>query len=227
METSYSGSPAGIFPESSSIASRTSRPFPTAMPSGWFMSVMIATVRLPMCRPISTMVRASSLASGSVCMNAPVPIFTSSTIASAPAAIFLLITLDAMSGMLLTVPVTSRSAYMRLSAGTRFSVCPITQRPVSFTISKNRPIGISIFTPGTDSSLSSVPPVCPRPRPDIFATVPPQAATSGATISVVVSPTPPVECLSTFTPGSAERSTCAPERIIASVRAPVSALSIP
>ena len=223
MDTSYNGSLSGIFPESSSIASRTSRPLPTAIPSGWFISVMMATVRRPICVPISTIARASVRASSIVCMNAPVPTFTSSTIASAPAAIFLLMTLEAISGMLLTVPVTSRSAYMRLSAGTRFSVCPITQRPVLCTISKKRRIGISMLTPGIDSSLSSVPPVWPRPRPDIFATVPPQAATSGAITSVVVSPTPPVECLSTFTPGKADRSTVSPERIIASVRAAVSA----
>ena len=50
--------------------------------------------------------------------------------------------------------------------------------------------------PGIDSSLSSVPPVWPRPRPQSLATGTPQAATSGATTSVVLSPTPPVECLS-------------------------------
>ena len=76
--------------------------------------------------------------------------------------------------------------------------------------------------PGIDSSLSSVPPVCPSPRPDIFATVPPHAATSGATTSVVVSPTPPVLCLSSFTPGRSERSTTSPECIIAIVSSAVS-----
>ena len=52
--------------------------------------------------------------------------------------------------------------------------------------------------PGIDSSLSSVPPVCPRPRPDIIGTGTPHAATSGARISDVLSPTPPVLCLSTL-----------------------------
>ena len=47
-----------------------------------------------------------------------------------------------------------------------------------------------------DSSLSSVPPVWPRPRPDSCGTATPQAATSGASGSVILSPTPPVECLS-------------------------------
>ena len=56
--------------------------------------------------------------------------------------------------------------------------------------------------PGIASSLSSVPPVCPRPRPDIIGTGTPHAAASGARISDVLSPTPPVLCLSTFTPGN-------------------------
>jgi hypothetical protein len=51
--------------------------------------------------------------------------------------------------------------------------------------------------PGTDSSLSMVPPVSPRPRPESLATGPPQAAAMGSEISEILSPTPPVECLST------------------------------
>ena len=46
------------------------------------------------------------------------------------------------------------------------------------------------------SSLSNVPPVCPKPRPAIMGTKPPQAASMGASISDTTSPTPPVECLS-------------------------------
>ena len=52
-------------------------------------------------------------------------------------------------------------------------------------------------SPGIDSSLSSVPPVWPRPRPDSFATARPSAAASGANTRVTPSATPPVECLST------------------------------
>ena len=49
------------------------------------------------------------------------------------------------------------------------------------------------------SSLSSVPPVWPRPRPLIIGNGrAPPAATIGARMSEVLSPTPPVECLSTF-----------------------------
>ena len=51
--------------------------------------------------------------------------------------------------------------------------------------------------PGIDSSLSRVPPVCPSPRPDSCGTAAPHAATSGVSGSVILSPTPPVECLST------------------------------
>ena len=78
--------------------------------------------------------------------------------------------------------------------------------------------------PGIDSSLSSVPPVCPSPRPLIFPNGTPQAATIGPTAIDVLSPTPPVECLSTtFRPSAAPRSSVSPERIIASVSANVSA----
>ena len=163
------------------------------------------------------MVRASFLACSGVCMKAPVPHFTSSTMASVPAASFLLIMLEAISGMLSTVPVTSLRAYMSLSAGTRLPLCPMTQRPILRTISLNSSMFFSIHTPGTDSSLSRVPPVWPSPRPLILATVPPQAATRGAITRVVVSPTPPVECLSTFMPGRSERSTTSPECIMAEV----------
>jgi hypothetical protein len=81
--------------------------------------------------------------------------------------------------------------------------------------------------PGIDSSLSSVPPVCPSARPDIIGTTTPHAAASGARISDVLSPTPPVLCLSTFTPGMCERSMRTPERTIASVRIAVSSGVIP
>ncbi len=69
------------------------------------------------------------------------------------------------------------------------------------------------------SNLSTVPPVCPRPRPLIFATGTPHAATIGATTSVVLSPTPPVECLSATGRPSDARSSVSPERAIASVSA--------
>ena len=68
-----------------------------------------------------------------------------------------------------------------------------------------------------------MPPVCPSPRPDIFPSGTPHAATIGPTAIDVLSPTPPVECLSTtLRPSAAPRSSVSPERIIASVSAWVS-----
>ena len=78
-----------------------------------------------------------------------------------------------------------------------------------------------------DSNLSRVPPVCPRPRPLIMGTTSPPAAASGANTSEVLSPTPPVECLSTFLPGISERSNISPECNIEFVRAVVSARVMP
>ena len=74
--------------------------------------------------------------------------------------------------------------------------------PAPSTISGARQ---STRKPGIDSSLSSVPPVWPRPRPDIIGTTTPQAAASGASTSDVLSPTPPVVCLSTLRPGKSPR----------------------
>ena len=82
-------------------------------------------------------------------------------------------------------------------------------------------------SPGTDSSLSSVPPVKPSPRPDILATFTPQAATRGTRTRLVVSPTPPVECLSAFTPRMALRSSVSPETAISIVRFSVSSAVMP
>ena len=78
-----------------------------------------------------------------------------------------------------------------------------------------------------DDNLSTVPPVKPRDRPDIFATGTPAAAAMGAVTSVTVSPTPPVECLSTLIPGIDDRSACLPEAAMAMVSAAVSAAVIP
>jgi hypothetical protein len=94
-------------------------------------------------------------------------------------------------------------------------------------MSKKTASSSSVLKPGIAASLSTVPPVCPSPLPDILATVTPQAATMGTTISVVLSPTPPVECLSTFMPGKGDKSTISPERAIARVNATVSASVMP
>ena len=86
---------------------------------------------------------------------------------------------------------------------------------------------MSVLNPGMDSSLSIVPPVCPKPLPLIFATFTPSEATSGATTRLVLSPTPPVECLSTLMPLIAEKSRRCPESRTANVSATVSSKLIP
>ena len=97
-------------------------------------------------------------------------------------------------------------------------------RPISRTCATNSSVESSTRKPGIDSSLSRVPPVCPRPRPLIFPNGTPHAATIGPTAIEVLSPTPPVECLSTtLRPSAAPRSIVSPLRIIASVSACVSA----
>ena len=207
-----------------SIASFTSRLLPTACPSGSSILVMTATVSFPAPFPIATIRLASSRLSFRSLINAPLPVVTSSTILSLPTASFLLIIEAAIKGILSTVAVTSRSAYKSLSAGARFPVWPMTLSPFVLTASKKSFWLRSMRKPGIDSSLSSVPPVKPSPLPLIFATGTPQAATTGPRTSVILSPTPPVECLSTMIPGIGERSTTSPESRITSVRV-VSSLS--
>ena len=74
------------------------------------MSVSSQVTARPWATPIETIARASWRAEARSFMNAPLPTFTSSTTACAPAAIFFDMTLDAMSGIAGTVPVVSRSA---------------------------------------------------------------------------------------------------------------------
>ena len=81
--------------------------------------------------------------------------------------------------------------------------------------------------PGIDSSLSRVPPVWPRPRPESCGTATPNDATSGASGRVILSPTPPVECLSVVRFFSPEKSSVSPEAIIAFVRSRISSRSMP
>ena len=82
------------------------------------------------------------------------------------------------------------------------------------------------MNPGIASSLSIVPPVNPNPLPDIFAIFTPHAATNGARTNVVLSPTPPVECLST-TGCKSFRFIISPLFNIMSVRLNVSCFVIP
>ena len=189
--------------------------------------VMTAEVCFPAMVPIFTIASAKATASSSVFINAPEPIFTSSTIASAPLASFLLMILLAIRGIQSTVAVTSRSAYIFLSAGAKSAVCPIIAIPIRFTFSKNCSPDIDVENPFMLSSLSMVPPVCPKPLPDIFATGTPHAATMALKHRDVLSPTPPVLCLSTFMPCILERSRVSPESRMDKVRLVVSSISIP
>jgi hypothetical protein len=99
--------------------------------------------------------------------------------------------------------------------------------PMRRTWATKSAIGICTRKPGIDSSLSSVPPVWPRPRPDTIGTATPQAATAGARGSEILSPTPPVECLSTFGRSRSDRSMMSPERSIASAHTASSPPSSP
>ena len=85
------------------------------------MSVSTATVATPWRCPSPTMVRASRRAVSRSGRNAPEPTLTSSTNDAVPSAIFFDMIELAMSGMDSTVPVTSRKAYSRRSAGARRS----------------------------------------------------------------------------------------------------------
>src|SRR5207253_118886 len=77
--------------------------------------------------------------------------------------------------------------------------------------------------PGDRLELVERPAGMTEPRPLILPNGTPHAATMGPTASVVLSPTPPVECLSTtLRPSAAPSSIVSPLRIIASVSANVS-----
>jgi len=135
--------------------------------------------------------------------------------------------LAAMSGITSTVAVASRSAYSFRSAGTISSVwLSIAQPILAICFSASASVS-AVLKPGIDSSLSRVPPVCPSPRPDIIGTATPSDAMSGARMSDVLSPTPPVECLSIRAIGRRERSSLFPLSSIASIIAFISLGSSP
>ena len=121
---------------------------------------------------------------------------------------------EEISGTEATVPVTSRSAYSRRSTGA--SPCPAAQitAPTASNCSRTSSFVKNARHPGIASSLSSVPPVCPSPRPESCGTAAPQAATSGARMREILSPTPPVECLSTVGRDNPFRFSRSPDEII-------------
>ncbi len=67
----------------------------------------------------------------------------------------------------------------------------------------------------------------PRPRPESWGTAAPQAATRGARGRVILSPTPPVECLSVVGRVRAEKSMRSPEAIMAAVQRAISVRFMP
>ncbi|CFE56770.1 Uncharacterised protein [Mycobacterium tuberculosis] len=180
----------------------------------------------PCAAPSSTMVCASSRACTGDLMKAPEPTLTSSTSAPAPSASFLLIIELAINGSDSTVPVMSRSAYSLASAGASWPAAKIAA-PTSQSCSRTRWLDRFAVNPVMDSSLSRVPPVWPSPRPDAWGTAPPQAATTGTNGSVILSPTPPVECLSTVASGRSVKSSRAPEASMAAVHLAISPRSMP
>ena len=99
--------------------------------------------------------------------------------------------------MLSTVAVTSRKAYIFLSNGTILSLYPINPTPVLLATSTNSSFVVLNLKFLIDSNLSIVPPVWPRPLPESFVVAIPTADKIGPNTTVTLSPTPPVECLST------------------------------
>ena len=136
---------SGISPFRNFIASITSKLFPTANPSGSFIFVKTHTVSLFASFPISIISFASNSAFFIFFINAPFPTVTSNTIFSAPLAIFLLIMLEAINGMLSTQAILSLSAYSFLSAGAKFIVCEIMLIPMFSTFFIKLLISMSVL----------------------------------------------------------------------------------
>src|SRR5688500_14295288 len=116
-----------------STDSSTSSALPALEPSTWSMSVSSATVGRPAPPATSTSARASSSAAARSAMKAPEPNLTSITSASSPAASFLDRIEATIRGIDSTVPVASRIAYSRRSAGARSPVCPTIAQPAAPT----------------------------------------------------------------------------------------------
>ena len=214
-------------PAKTSTDSRTSSALPAVNPNGTSIAVTKAKVLTPARFPRPTITWANSFAFSGSLINAPAPVLTSKTNALVPSAIFLLMIDDAISGIASTVAVTSRSAYNFLSAGANPAPAAQITAPHSCKTLSISSLDREARHPGIDSNLSKVPPVWPSPRPDNCGTAAPQAATKGASGNVILSPTPPVECLSTVGRESADHSIRSPLLIIASVHREISRFSIP
>ena len=204
-------------PARTSKAARTSNALPKAGASGAFISEIMAEVLQPAAFAVSTKDFAKSRASAGVCINAPLPHFTSNTNPCNPAANFFDRIEAVIKSKLSTVPVTSRTAYKRRSAGAISPVAPAMTQPAVDKMASKCGLSNCVRRPGIASNLSNVPPVWPNPRPDIIGTTTPAAAKSGARISETQSPIPPVECLSKIG-ASKSQDSVAPLSRMASVR---------
>ena len=209
----------GPSPRSARIASSVSRTLPQARPNGRSMAVMSATVGQPRSSPSAIIVFASSSPRSTSGKNAPLPFFTSSTRPFSPSASFFDMMLAEIRGIDSTVAVTSRSAYSLRSAGAISAVGPMSAQPSFCTCAFASASERLVRKPGIASSLSSVPPVWPSPRPDIIGTATPQAATRGPSTRETLSPTPPVECLSMRRVDHPSNERRCPDASIASVSA--------
>ena len=150
------------------MASSTSIALPTVRPRGWFMSVSTARVITPAPRPTRQSMSASADALSCVFMNAPEPHFTSRTSSSIPSANFFERMLAVISGMdgtvLVSFLVEDAVGWRQLTRLTRDEAANIRERLPQCGCIR------SVRYPGIASSLSSVPPVCPSPRPLIMGT---------------------------------------------------------
>jgi hypothetical protein len=102
------------------------------------MSVMSARHGRPLPTATSTIASASSRAASWSAMNAPEPVLTSITSASRPAASFLDRIEATISVSDSTVPVASRIAYRRRSAGASSAVWPTIAHPAFVTAARSR-----------------------------------------------------------------------------------------
>ena len=167
--------------------------------------------------PVRTRESASASRAPRVFMNAPAPHLTSNTRACAPSANFFDMMLAVMSGIDSTVPVTSRSAYIVRSAGTIVSLCRSWRSPPRRRAARSAPP--KVHAVAADGLELVQRPARVAQRPAAHHRDPtPQAAATGARTREILSPTPPVECLSTSGPGTPERSSTSPDAIIARVR---------
>ena len=160
-----------IRPLSVSIDSITSSELPTIRPSGASIAVISASVRRPDATPMATSDSASRRESARVFMNAPLPVFTSSTRAADPLRDLLAHDrrADERDALDRAGDVAQR---VQLLVG-RGDLLGLADHRAAHRRQRraaaHRARGRS-RKPGIASSLSSVPPVCPSPRPDIIGT---------------------------------------------------------